>query len=324
VNLSKWRRASQFLPGRGQPGCAILLYHRVADDASDPLELCVSPANFEQQMRSLQKFFRPVPLAEATERSVDISGTPRVAVTFDDGYRDVLYNAKPVLERYGIPATVFVATGILDSERGFWWDDLAELVLGARDLPAEIVLEIDGHRYRFPTRPSGDKAHARMNRTMRTLDAAQQQEALAQVCRQVKRDRGIRKERLGLTSAELVRLADGGIVEIGAHTLNHPVLSNLSVAEQSKEIVGSKRIIEDKVRTPVTSFAYPYGNRTDFNGETAQVVARAGFLRACSATPGVARSGRSPFALPRIPVKDWSEERLLAELASLGIHRGAA
>jgi peptidoglycan/xylan/chitin deacetylase (PgdA/CDA1 family) len=163
-----------------------------------------------------------------------------------------------------------------------------------------------------------------MNRTMRTLDAAQQQEALAQVCGQVNRDRGIRKERLGLTSAELVRLADGGTIEIGAHTVTHPILSKLSVEEQEREITASKRTIEDKLRIPVSSFAYPFGNQADFNRQTVRVVERAGFLRACSATPGVARSGRSPFALPRIPVKDWSEERFLAELASLGIHRGAA
>src|SRR6185503_8348964 len=90
---------------------AILLYHRVAEDARDPFRLCVTPNEFDQQMRHLAGVYRVLTLAEL-QTGVDIADRPEpgVAVTFDDGYVDNLTTASPILLAHGIPATFFVTT----------------------------------------------------------------------------------------------------------------------------------------------------------------------------------------------------------------------
>src|SRR3972149_2982228 len=100
----------------------LLMYHRVVNLESDPPSLCVSPSNFTEQLEFLKKFCHPVSLQQLV-KSLDKKGLPRraIAVTFDDGYVDNLYNAKPLLESFDIPATVFLTTGYIGQNHEFWW-----------------------------------------------------------------------------------------------------------------------------------------------------------------------------------------------------------
>ena len=105
----------------------ILGYHRVAQIAHDPFDLCASPDSFESQLKMLSQIAYPLRLqdlvASIQEKRIPENG---VVITFDDGYADVLYNALPLLEKYKIPATIFVTTGKLGKE--FWWDELERIV----------------------------------------------------------------------------------------------------------------------------------------------------------------------------------------------------
>src|SRR3990167_5893285 len=134
--LNRLRRGARRLLAGPQP--AILMYHRVAQPQADPWGLAVSPTNFAAQMRALKRLRRPVSLDEMAQRLANGAlERGMVAISFDDAYRDVLTNAKPVLQDLGIPATVFVVTGKLGDERGFWWDRLAAAVLSG-DLPERL------------------------------------------------------------------------------------------------------------------------------------------------------------------------------------------
>ena len=121
-----------------------LLYHRVADVPTDPHLLCVTPENFSQHMEVLRKNSNPISLSELT-KGLSHGRLPRrsVLVTFDDGYADNLHNAKPVLERYRIPAVVFVISGSVGMNRGFWWDELEKLLLRPGTLPEEFTIRLD-------------------------------------------------------------------------------------------------------------------------------------------------------------------------------------
>ncbi len=109
--------AARWIRSRAGPRAVVLGYHRVAEEGQDPLRLCTPPSVLERHLQAIRRHGRPVRLLDLAAATG--SGHPppgAVAVTFDDGYADVLLAAKPLLERYEIPATVFVVTGYLGRE----------------------------------------------------------------------------------------------------------------------------------------------------------------------------------------------------------------
>ncbi len=128
----------------------ILLYHHVGEGYSDPWSLCVSPQHFSEQLEILQKKTLSVRLQELVT-ALDRGNIPRgsVVVTFDDGYADNLHKAKPLLERYDVPATVFLTTWYINARSEFWWDELERLVLQPGTLPGVLRLNIDGAAHQW-------------------------------------------------------------------------------------------------------------------------------------------------------------------------------
>jgi peptidoglycan/xylan/chitin deacetylase (PgdA/CDA1 family) len=105
----------------------------------------VSRQHFAEHLEILRTRYGPMRLQELTKR-LQSGPLPRrkIVVTFDDGYADSLLNAKPLLERHEIPATVFVTSGNVGQEREFWWDELDRVFLHSGRLPKELRLVIDG------------------------------------------------------------------------------------------------------------------------------------------------------------------------------------
>jgi peptidoglycan/xylan/chitin deacetylase (PgdA/CDA1 family) len=261
--------------------------------------------------------------------SLSGSGAPRwsVAITFDDGYADSLYCAKPVLERYGVPATVFVITGAIDQGREFWWDELEGLLLRPGNLPAELELGVKGRTWswKLGSAATYSKRDAACHRHWRAweappssrqdlyrslwdllhcmpvaergevLSALREWAGVAPLCRPTHRvlDRG-----------EAVALAQGGQIDVGAHTATHPSLSTLSVAAQYEEIRKSQSYLEEELCTSVASFSYPFGKRSDYTPQTVALVQKAGFACACSNCPGAVERTTDPFQIPRVQVPD--------------------
>jgi peptidoglycan/xylan/chitin deacetylase (PgdA/CDA1 family) len=278
-------------PGARSHGGArlILMYHRVATAASDPLELCVAPDRFREHLEVLRAVGEIVPLARlsAERRGRGLS----VALTFDDGYADNALVAAPLLEAHDSAATVFVVAGAVGSGGPFWWDRLASLVFQNGD----------------------DALHAREYwsawERLRHLPAPRIEEELASL----ERERGPVADDLGrpVSVDELVSLGSGP-VEIGAHTMTHPSLPVLGSEERRSEIAGSRTRLEELVGRPLEAFAYPYG---DYDGGTVRLVRRSGFRRACTIAESRLSRFSSPFLLPRYPVRDWPAEELERRLA---------
>lgn len=334
--IRRLRRAARWLRNRFAPGVLILHYHRVVELPSDPHLLCVTPQHFAEHLEILQKHGRPMPLQHLVQALRDGNLPHRaVAVTFDDGYADNLYNAKPLLERYDIPATVFVTTGYMGHEREFWWDELERVLLQPGTLPETLHLSVNGSFYHWEL---GEVAHyseddywryrcwnveqrddtsprQRLFRSLyqllhplaegeqqKVLDKLRVWAGVQSLCRPTHRT---------LTLNEVFHLAEGKLVEVGAHTVTHPVLSLLPAATQRDEIRWSKARLEEILEHPVTSFAYPYGLLT---AETVTVVRESGFACACSSFADVVWRGTDRFQLPRVLVRDWDGETFASRL----------
>ena len=258
-----------------------------------------------------------------------------MAVTFDDGYADNLHVAKPLLERYGIPATVFVATRYIEQGQRFWWDELAELLLQTPALPGSLRMRIGGAEYewelgeaashyraRAPAGPAGgskldvlDEADATprhkffrsVYHRLRPLPDGERREALAALSAWMGEGGADTRSQRTLSQRELLELTSGGIVEVGAHTITHPALSTLPANVQREEIQESKRCLEAMLGSAVDTFAYPHGDHSPL---TAALVREAGFSCACTTRGEVIWRGADPFRLPRLGIGDWDGEEV--------------
>jgi peptidoglycan/xylan/chitin deacetylase (PgdA/CDA1 family) len=322
INWFKHRRTSAGL---------ILLYHRVADLNSDPWQLCVSPRNFEQQMQLLRERCSPVSLRELAPL-LDAKQSPRspVVVTFDDGYADNLHQALPTLEQFEIPATFFLTTGWLSRQREFWWDELDRLLLQPGSLPETLRLTADGKSEQWFLREEANYTaeDAEKNRwwgnreeppTVRyetyyavwkrlyTLSPQNRQSVLDEILEWAGAKAVERRSHRRLSREEIDALSQSSLVEIGAHTVNHPVLTALSPAAQKREIELNKISLEELIDRPVNSIAYPHG---DYSEETIGLVQQAGFSRACTTRPGPVWPHHDPFKLPRLYIGNWDGDEL--------------
>lgn len=280
--VSRLRRVAKRLRGRLAPGGLILMYHRITEVKSDPWSICVSPRHFAQQMEVLRKFGDVVSLQQFNQ-TLQQGKTPhwQIAVTFDDGYTDNLYSAKPLLERYDIPATMFLTSGYMEQKRDLWWDELNRLLLEPGSLPELLCLEINGttHRWELGTavdyseqqfqrycswRASGEEnptpRHALFHALywlLSPLLPEVRQKVMDELLAWAGFVPTLRPAHRIANLEEVSALGKGGLIEIGAHSVTHPFLSFLPIARQREEIQDSKTRLEEIVGQKVVSFAIP-------------------------------------------------------------------
>lgn len=329
------------LPRKGRSKAPfVLLYHRISEPSSDPQLLSVAPERFSQHLDFVAENYQPLKLGELLARVRDREPADRcLALTFDDGYADNLLQAKPLLEKRGIPATVFATTAHVRDQQPFWWDELARLLLEPGRLPPVLLIPIDRSEFRFELGADAvyglETAVSRQNWSilddhdpgprqavyrelalrLKTLDGPIRESALGVLRATSIPDAGDGSSGRPLTEGELSDLAAGDLIEVGAHTHSHPVLANLAPERQAEEIAGSKAFLEEALGVRIQSFAYPYGSSADFDETTARAVSAAGFEHACTSLPGRLVAGTDPLRIPRIVVRDWKAEQLQLELA---------
>lgn len=293
-------------------GALILGYHSIAEPANDPYSACVTPQHFSEQLEVLSRVGRVISLRTLV-RSLQQRRVPNRAVvlTFDDGYADVLYHAKPLLERYQAPATVFMTTGSLGQE--FWWDRLERVVLSSAKLPEQLSLQIrDGSREWESGEPRqratrGSKRHMAQSiyRSLLLVSPVEREKAMVALQAWFEMAPDDRPFRRALTDDELTELVAGGLIDIGAHTVTHPLLAGLPIPAQRAEIQDSKVHLEEILGRPVTGFAYPNGSSSQ---ETLAIVRESGYACACASHNDVVRRGSDLFCLPRFWIPDWDGE----------------
>ena len=287
----------------------ILMYHRFPPES-----------RFEAQCAHLRTHYEPVSLSVALTclRAGETLSENPVVLTVDDGYRDFLQHASPILKRYQIPATVFLTTDLPDRGSWLWVDQVVYCVRRSR--VREIALDIGGtRRWTMDTVESREHAAVSIKEAMKRIPNEQRLELLNELPRllEVELPAVPPDSHAPLHWDEVRTLARDGI-EFGAHTRSHPILSRLtSVDELEDEITGSRRRIEREAGVEVRHFCYPNGTPADISDKVVDIVKASGFTSAVTATRGVNRSGADMFRLRRIAVDACDEESSFA-LAAAG------
>jgi peptidoglycan/xylan/chitin deacetylase (PgdA/CDA1 family) len=223
--------------------------------------------------------------------------SPRtVCITFDDGVRNTYEVAFPILLSMKVPATVFLVTGAMDTEKPIWTDLVACLIsqYGGK----KLTLSGNGMKRTFVTGTENEKVAALslLKRWLKAVPDAERERIVEALSRMVPAP----EERSMMTWDEAREMAASGI-EFGAHTVSHPILSRVDGGVLEKEIQGSKQRIEEMTGKPVTLFAYPNGEKEDFDARAVSVLQANGFSAACTTMVGINRDIEEPFLLKRIP-----------------------
>ena len=282
-------------------GTLVLLYHRVTQLDHDPYGFAVHPDRFAQQCDVLRRRVDVVPLRDA-------NGTrSQVAITFDDGYADNGREACDILAAAGLPATFFITAGRLGQRGEVWWDRLEQIVMGCAPAGGYIDVEIDGRRLWADIRSSTARARALLALywRLRRLRPAVIESILTQIEVRLGIQTVERETHRWMNGEELRALSATTGVDVGAHTLTHPLLAALPTNEQRNEIDGSRDQLERLLATRVTLFSYPFGGHDAFDPVTTQLVRESGYTLACTGTGGLAGPDHYPFLIPRNVVGDW-------------------
>ncbi len=283
--------------GRGDYRLFVLEYHDVTAESGEK-EGTVTAERFRRHLRHLKQRFRIDTLASAIER-LEAPGLDGdlLAITFDDGYLDNYRAAWPVLQAEGLPATVYLTTGFLDGTE--LWVDFARRALdAARRSPPDLATTAEEALRAALENWTPTESVDRLVRRLKYLPP-------------VKRDRALEALRsAGMELAPAARplsweqareMAAGGI-ELGAHTVTHPILSTLDPEAQEAEIRGSRRRIAEQTGIEPTTFAYPNGSALDYDRHTVRITDRIGFRAACTTRRGSNRPGCRRLELRRIGI----------------------
>jgi peptidoglycan/xylan/chitin deacetylase (PgdA/CDA1 family) len=293
------------------------MYHRIGTSLLEPNWLAVAPENFSRQMEYVQRTCRPMRLLELVE-ALRQGSLPRraVVITFDDGYSDNFHVARPMLEKLGLSATVFVTSGHIDSSREFWWDDIERMLIAPRCVPPSLQMSVAGETHEWPTATLDQRqqAYLGLKNLVRPLPVTQREELLDNIATWANVGKDGRPAYRPMASEELVTLASNELFDFGAHTVTHPLLSTLSNDEQFAEILGSRQQLEEIIGKPVRTFCYPTG---DYSEEVVGQVKRAGFDAACTVNRGRVEAGHDLFQLHRGYVGDWDLKTFRQNLESI-------
>ncbi len=306
----KQRQAVRRTPSGEVEPFLILLYHRVNPD-DDPLFPAITVSVFEKQMRYLARRFHVLALGEIIHRiDSGIHLEPlTVAITFDDGYLDNYTFAHPVLKKYELPATVFVATGYIGTGANMWNDRLAWSIKNT----ARTTIKWRGtdREFLFPLGTTEEKVRSftALLEQLKLLPEEEKRVALRNLIDALDNQR-LEPPRLMLDWADLRKMAQQGW-EIGAHTVTHPILTRIGLCHATCELRVAKSVIEDALEQPVNLCAFPNGKRSDFSANIKAITKEVGYQAAVTTLPGVNDRRSDLFELRRLSI--W--ETHLATLA---------
>ena len=291
----------------------LLAYHRIAlpgrPDLADSL-IDAYPADFEAQMRFLADHYSVISAWDLVRAlREDYRLPPRaLAITFDDGYRCFADTAWPILDRLGLPVTLFVPTAYPGApETPFWWDAVYSAIMGT----TAACLDVPGFG-RLPLATAAHRAAAFEN-LVATVERTEER-AAGRLVDAVLAHCAVPRPavRAVLDWAALADLAARGVA-IGPHTRSHPILAQLTPARVEAEVAGSWADLLAHIPRPLPVFCYPCGKPHALNAAAVAAVRAAGFAGACTLVGGLNILGQTnPFLLYRIGMVAGESQRRFA------------
>ncbi|QYN34472.1 polysaccharide deacetylase family protein [Pseudonocardia sp. DSM 110487] len=274
----------------------VLGYHNIESTWFWPSRPGAGIATFARQMRVLHRIANVVPLEDALDALA--AGRPlpprAVALTFDDGYRDNLELAAPVLRGYGMPATIYLVPGFLSGEQHAWWERLGWAVGRARARRVrldgqELVLGDDGAALRT------------VETLVKRMTHDERMNAVERLVEDLRPSGEYRADELFLDWDAARGLVPAGMT-VGSHTLSHAILGRETAADQHVDLRESRRVLQRELSAEVATLAYPNGTRDDYDDATFAAAREAGYSHAVTAWGGPVSADAPPFEITRTMV----------------------
>jgi peptidoglycan/xylan/chitin deacetylase (PgdA/CDA1 family) len=302
--------AGAISPAGPRARLSILIYHRVLAQPDPLLPTEPDASTFAWQMEMLAEYFHVLSLSEAVEHLQNGTLPARAAsITFDDGYADNIKVALPILQQRGVPATFFIASGYLDGGR-MWNDTIIEAVRLASGGILDLNWLTLGH-LPIATLEQRYRAILTLLSKLKYTSKEERQRKVAAIADMV----GAELPDDLMMRAEDVRALAASGMEVGAHTVSHPILNSISDEQGHYEIESSRQRLAEITGRPVHLFAYPNGKPgSDYDLRHVQIVRELGFRGAVSTAWGVATRSTNVLQLPRFTPWDRTPTRFLARL----------
>lgn len=285
------------------PRFAILCYHRIGSGGI-PFYSQLPAKIFESQIRYLCSRYRVISLELMIQEMAQPQNVlPAVAITFDDGYRDLFTNAFPILKAYRVPATIFLTAGCIETGEVAWYDRVFLALRIAAGDTFELILDRP-RRFDLSSESARMDAAVEIIRYLRAVSTSRRNELCAALERQIPLPPDQLRDRM--LSWEQIRTMDRAGISFGSHTISHPMVSRLTQQEMKTELLESKRMIEQCLGHPVHSFAFPFGKREDYGVLPRELLLRAGYHCAVTTEWGLNTPLSDPLELNRVSVdEDW-------------------
>ena len=310
--MNLFRSAFSYASPSGEYGrLSIFIFHRVLPKPDPLFPDEADAAKFDEIIGWIKSWFNVLPLDGAITQLRNHSLPARAAaITFDDGYADNYTVALPILLKHKLSATFFIATGFLDGGR-MWNDTIIESVRACQNSLLDLQ-PIDLGVHRVNTDQEKRVAIAAMIAKVKYRAIRERIEITSRIQSLAKASPS---NDLMMTSRQVKEMREAGM-QIGAHTVSHPILASIDLAEARYEMSESKTFLENLLRERVSLFAYPNGKPSvDYLTEHVSLARELGFDAAVSTSQGSARSGVDLYQLPRFT--PWDRSKLRFAIRSL-------
>ena len=295
----------------------ILMYHGVINSQPDIPDWClVQKENFEKQIKFLSQHFNIISLLDAYSglKNATIEG-PTAVITFDDGYQNNHDIAWPILEKYKAPATVFISTNLIDSNSSIWTARLQDAF--GKTNRQEISWR--NRSYNLSSKIAKSNSLNEIKRDLKkehvSIIESEANKLIKELNHQNNTTLSIDSPYRMMTREMISDMNQSELIDFGAHTENHPILSQLSPDEQSKEILNSVKKTSEITLEPCQTFAYPNGQKTDYSKDTIEILQKQDLKLSLTTEMGINTQKTPQFELLRYGV--GNEANFQQELLSM-------
>lgn len=284
-----------------QKNIAVLMYHRIIDSDYTFWQLNVSPKTFEKHIKYISENYKVLRLEEEWSDIV-VSDEKYVVITFDDGYVDNYRFALPILEKYQVPATIFVSTDLIDTDDMYWWDELEKIFIVDK-YAGEFVFA--GIQYKIADLNDRRKVCLTIRNRIKDMSSAERRNSMSELRSVMKVEQSFTSELRCVNTSELIRMAESPYVTIGGHTKSHLSMGKVHSAELlHSEMEESLEILEKKIGKKIEVFAYPFGGAEDWCDASDQIMVECGIKKSVLVKNGNVSIDDKMYNIPRHMIFD--------------------
>jgi len=286
----------------------ILAYHGVTRKRYKiPPWTQIPVVSFEQQIRYLKQEYNVITLRQAIRGMTNGGHLPRnpAVITFDDGYKNNLTVALPILQEYDTPATIFVTAGHIGSRKVLPLDEVYLMLTQLKNREPVTLPEIGLEPLFLDTTEDIMMGYQKIINRLKRFATVEQDKFI----KTLKEFMSVENHKLDLESQEdffllsweeIGHLLETKLIEIGAHTVSHEILTNLTIEDAKKEIIESRLMIQKYLGYDANLFAYPNGARIDYDENHMKYLRENGFICSLTTVPKLNKIGENPYQLGRL------------------------